>query len=188
MVCTIGRGLLVALTICCASCSTGTDQSGSNEDIVRLRGTKEQVEARRDPEVAGATFELSVEENAILELTNKARKSDDIRPLRPNRVLCQVARLHSRNMARQRKMSHELDGKSSGHRVTAAGYDYSAVGENVAFGNVVLEEIFDGWMKSKGHRENILRGAYEEIGIGVTRDNDGNAYYTQVFGARRTAH
>jgi uncharacterized protein YkwD len=37
-------------------------------------------------------------------------------------------------------------------------------------------------MNSKGHRENILKDKYTEIGIAIARAADGKVYYTQVFG------
>jgi uncharacterized protein YkwD len=37
-------------------------------------------------------------------------------------------------------------------------------------------------MKSQGHRENILRDSYREIGIGIATSAQGEVYYTQVFG------
>ena len=80
-------------------------------------------------------------------------------------------------------MAHELDGKKPKDRVKEAGYDYSWVGENVAYGqNTPLSTIFQGWMDSKGHRENILRKEYEELGIGIAKNDKGEVYYTQVFG------
>jgi uncharacterized protein YkwD len=49
----------------------------------------------------------------------------------------------------------------------------------------------DGWMKSPGHRGNILSPNYEEIGIGYYyKPNDGGDapfghYWTQAFGTER---
>jgi uncharacterized protein YkwD len=127
---------------------------------------------------------LSDEEKAIVEMTNKARAKEGLEPLTVNPLLCRVARAHSANQAEQGKMAHELDGKKPADRVKEAGYKYRAVGENVAMGGngVSLDEIFEGWMKSKGHRENILRPVFHEIGVGVARNTKGDTYYTQVFG------
>ena len=40
-------------------------------------------------------------------------------------------------------------------------------------------------MGSQQHRENILKREFREIGIGVARNEDGEIYYTQVFGTPR---
>ena len=126
-------------------------------------------------------------ESLILEQTNKARAAEKLPPLKLNRTLTKVARAHSENMARQHKMEHVLDGKKPSQRIAEAGYDYHYTGENVAygFGGFGPEEVFEGWMKSPGHRKNILDENYKEIGIGVATDDKGATYYTQDFGTRR---
>lgn len=128
-------------------------------------------------------FQLTADEQKILELTNKARAEKKLQPLIINPLLTKVARAHSANMAKKGEMNHILDGKSPADRVKMAGYDYSRVGENIAFGeNATIPQIFTGWMESKGHRENILQEEYREIGIGIARKDKGEKYYTQVFG------
>src|SRR5713101_1572450 len=66
--------------------------------------------------------EISEVEQAILDATNKEREKEKLPPLKPNKTLCEVARAHSANMAKQGKMEHELDGKTPADRVKAAGY------------------------------------------------------------------
>jgi uncharacterized protein YkwD len=134
--------------------------------------------------VAGTNPPLSADEKTILDLTNKAREEKSLPPLTLNPVLTKVARAHSANQAKQEKMAHVLDGKNPADRVKEAGYKYSWVGENVAKGeNVTVRQVFDGWMNSEHHRDNILKADYREIGIGVARNAKGEVYYTQVFGA-----
>jgi uncharacterized protein YkwD len=135
---------------------------------------------------AKSKLTLSSDEQMILELTNQARAKEDLPPLKPNAVLFEVARAHSANMAKKAEMNHVLDGKTPAQRVDAAGYPYGWVGENVAYSDgVQLKEVFKGWMESQQHRENILRDKYEEIGIGIARNDKGEMYYTQVFGTER---
>ena len=131
-------------------------------------------------------FQMSDQEKELLELTNKERAKEKLPPLKPNPVLFKVARAHSANMARQGKMEHVLDGKNPAQRVRDVGYDYAKVAENIGVGeNVPMTEIMKGWMASKHHRENILNGKYTEIGLGIARNDKGEVYYTQVFGAPR---
>jgi uncharacterized protein YkwD len=42
--------------------------------------------------------------------------------------------------------------------------------------------VMAGWMDSDGHRANILNCDFEAIGVGLARDSNGTAYWTQVFG------
>ena len=43
----------------------------------------------------------------------------------------------------------------------------SRVAENIARGNVSAERIVAAWMKSPGHRKNILNGQLTKIGVGA---------------------
>lgn len=130
---------------------------------------------------------LTKDEQLIVDLTNKARAKEHLPPLKPNPILFQVARAHAANMAKQQQMAHVLDGKNTFDRLKAAGYKYGWAGENVAetFHGLRPRPMFNGWMKSKVHRENILRPQYTEIGIGIARSENGDYYYAQEFGSRK---
>src|SRR5262249_2642134 len=103
-----------------------------------------------------------------------------------NEALFRAARKHTENMAKQDKLEHELDGKRVSDRVDAEGYDYSQVGENLAQGEgATPEEVMDGWLKSKGHRENLLNPNCTEIGRGAATNAKGKTYYPQCSGKPR---
>jgi len=132
-----------------------------------------------------AEFQLSKDEQAIVDLTNAARAKDKLEPLKVNPTLCEVARAHAANMAKKEKMEHVLDGKNPAQRVTAAGYRYRRMAENIAYSNQLgPKRIVAGWMDSPMHRENILNERFREIGVGIARSKDGDVYYTQVFGTQ----
>lgn len=132
-------------------------------------------------------FELTKDEQALLDLLNKERGKKELPPLRPNPLLFKVARGHSANMARQEKLEHELDGKTPGQRVLAAGYDYGRATENIAMadGPVPLSRIVSDWMKSGTHRDNLLDSKIVETGLGIDKNAKGEIYYTQVFARPR---
>lgn len=57
-------------------------------------------------------------------------------------------------------------------------------GENVGYAGGFADNaatIHAGWMDSAGHRENILRGGFTQVGIGYVVAADGTAWATQVF-------
>ena len=58
---------------------------------------------------------------------------------------------------------------------------YTAAAENIASGQRTPEEVMRYWMNSPGHRSNILNSNYNNIGVGVARDQNGNLYWTQLF-------
>jgi uncharacterized protein YkwD len=137
---------------------------------------------------------LTADEKALIELTNKSRAEAKLPPLKVNPLLCKVARQHNLNMAKQEKMSHELDGKKVAQRVTDAGYDYKKVGENLAQSKLIGEgdapappaaDIHKKWMDSKGHRANILEPKFTEIGISMVLSEKRTYFYTVVFGVPR---
>jgi uncharacterized protein YkwD len=136
----------------------------------------------------GTKFEMTKEEQKLLELTNKQRAKEKLPPLRANPVLFQVARRHSANMAKQSKLEHVLDGKNPAQRVLGAGYDYGKVAENIAMSDMPgapLTAIMKGWMESKLHRDNLLNDRVSEIGLGIAKNDKGEQYYTQIFARPR---
>jgi uncharacterized protein YkwD len=140
-----------------------------------------------DPEEP-AKVKLSDDEQKILDLTNQAREQEKLPPLKPNAQLFEAARGHTANMARKGEMKHELDGKRVPDRVSATGYRWAEVGENIAETDGDPPAlIFKGWMESKGHRANILNPVFTEIGIGIVRNAKGDTYYTQVFAKPKKA-
>ncbi|GAA3062389.1 hypothetical protein GCM10020000_52100 [Streptomyces olivoverticillatus] len=70
-----------------------------------------------------------------------------------------------------------------GERITAAGYQWSTYGENIAYGQPDPTSVMDSWMHSDGHRKNILNCSFKEIGVGIN-NAPGGPRWTQVFGAR----
>ncbi|MGV9423179.1 CAP domain-containing protein [Streptomyces sp. NPDC003656] len=119
----------------------------------------------------------------IVQLVNAERAKVGCSALTVNAELNKAAQAHSDDMAAHQNMSHTgSDGSDPGSRITAAGYQWSAYGENVAYGYSTPAEVMAGWMASPGHRENILNCSYKEIGVGLAQPG---SYWTQDFGTAR---
>lgn len=115
---------------------------------------------------------------------NAIRQEQGFRELRHNERLAEVARNYSRRMAEENFFDHvSPKGDTPAQRVQSAGIFYLLVGENLFTSTNIPQPVpaaVEGWMKSPGHRANILRSEYRETGIGVWRR--GNTYYiTQLF-------
>lgn len=54
-------------------------------------------------------------------------------------------------------------------------------GENLAYGFETVSEVMEAWMKSSGHRKNMLNAEYASVGIGCFYVN-GERYWSQCFG------
>ena len=133
-------------------------------------------------------FAMTKEEKDLLDLLNKERVKKDLPALRPHPLLFKAARAHAKNMAKQRKMEHELDRKGPPQRVEAAGYNWGKVSENIAMaedGEPPLAAIVKQWMESQTHRENLLDKKVSETGLGIARNDKGEIYYAQVFARPR---
>lgn len=120
----------------------------------------------------------------VVELTNAARRRGGREPLRANARLMRAAQMHAEQMARSRQLAHVLP--TAAHpriedRLAAARYAWQAYGENVAMGQPGAAEALEGWMRSRGHRANILNPAFTEQGAGYAVDAAGRPYYVQVF-------
>ncbi len=63
----------------------------------------------------------------------------------------------------------------------------SSFGENIAAGYENAFYTHAGWVNSQGHRDNILREGYKELGIGVAfiKNSEYGLYYTQNFASFR---
>jgi uncharacterized protein YkwD len=134
---------------------------------------------------------------AVLCLHNRIRAEHELPPLRQNRRLRKAAVGHSRDMVRDGYFEHTTpEGVTMVDRILRAKYVRKdqgwALGENLAWGTGSLgtpQGAVDAWMASAGHRANILKKAYRELGVGVAigvplADAEGTTY-TVDFGVRR---
>jgi uncharacterized protein YkwD len=86
-------------------------------------------------------------------------------PLAWNPALAGAALAHSRDMARQRYLAHHgKDGSTPASRVTATGYTWRLVGENIASGQPTPEDAVAGWLDSPGHCVNLMDPRFTETG------------------------
>jgi uncharacterized protein YkwD len=113
---------------------------------------------------------------AILCLLNRARARHGLSPLARNASLELASQRHSEDMALRDYYEHDTpEGVDSATRMAGAGYPIAgaSVGENIHWGveaEATPVRIFRDWMKSPGHRENILRPAFTEVGVGVAHE------------------
>ncbi len=113
---------------------------------------------------------------------NAERDRRGFPPLAVSPELVAAAEAHARDMADRRKMAHKGgDGSSPFDRMKRQGYAFRAAAENVASGFDDVGSVMAGWMRSPGHRRNIL-GPYHEIGVGRAIAGDGAAYWCVTFG------
>jgi uncharacterized protein YkwD len=91
-------------------------------------------------------------------------------------------------MAKYSLMGHQgRDGSSPAQRVTRAGYQWTAVGENVAAGPGTAEEVMADWLASSGHCANIMSAQFSEMGAAfvVNAQDAYGVYWTLSLAAPR---
>jgi uncharacterized protein YkwD len=136
-------------------------------------------------EAAGSPAAASAVTAEVVELTNAERRMRGRARLRVNPRLMRAAQLHAEQMAHAGQMAHVLPDAvypRAEDRLAGAGYNWQTSGENVALGQRSAAEVVDSWMKSRGHRTNILSPDFIELGVGYAIDRLGRPYYVQVFG------
>jgi uncharacterized protein YkwD len=136
----------------------------------------------------GKNQALDEMEAKVFAAINEERKKNNRKPLTLNKRLAVAARKHSQRMVRDQFFDHEdPGGKGPSERVEDEGYRWSRVGENIAMNSGYKDPVpqaVAGWMKSPGHRRNILDGDFTESGIGIARVGK-RVYFTQVFARPR---
>lgn len=109
----------------------------------------------------------------LLSRINAERRRARRQPLSLNERLDVAAQLHADDMLARSYFAHRgPDGKTVRERARLAGYEWSAIGENLAEGQQSVDEVVEAWMRSPGHRENILDRKYTETGFGLALGRD----------------
>jgi uncharacterized protein YkwD len=134
-------------------------------------------------------------EASLFCLHNRRRGGRGLGLLRRSADLRNAATRHARDMIRRRYFDHvSPDGKGPGDRVAATGYAASrgyALGENILFNGPRVPSpkwLMRQWLKSPGHRENILQRGWRDVGLAAVHGSPfgrpGGVTVVAVFGRR----
>lgn len=134
----------------------------------------------------------SITSEAIVNETNKERIKAGLIPFSTNALLGSSAKYKVEDMIAREYFEHTSPtGLTVSDLGEMMGYQYITMGENLALGNFDgANDIVTAWMKSPGHRENILNENYLEIGIYIARGKyqGRNVWFAvQHFGTTRNA-
>ena len=97
-------------------------------------------------------------------LVNVQRRDRGLPALRGNGRLNTSAQRWTNVMVEDRAFSHGAD---FANRISAVGFDWTHVGENIATGFRTPAGVVRAWMASTGHCQNILNPLFREDGTGV---------------------
>lgn len=123
-------------------------------------------------------------QKAVVCLINRQRAQRQLPPLHTDQRLNRSAQGWTNTMVSRAAFTHGTDFSA---RISAAGFNWSTAGENIATGYSTPAQVVSGWMASTGHCENILSPSFADVGTGVSaRSSDGSANrsgsWTQDFG------
>lgn len=118
-------------------------------------------------------YATSMGSSSLLTATNKERTTRGLKALTINSKLATAAQNKANDMVARDYWSHTTpDGKQPWSFIIAAGYEYQAAGENLAYGFTTSSETVTGWMNSADHRANILNKSYTEVGFGIANSSN----------------
>lgn len=146
--------------------------------------TIEESENDKRIDLGFSTSEYKVSESAekgMFNLVNNERKADGMDEYVIDEKLSNVARMHAMNMLENGYFSHtDMAGDRPADRMKKGGVEFNFSGENLAYSKDLLS-AHDGFMKSEGHRKNILHRLFHRIGIGVVDAGSRGMIFVQNF-------
>ncbi|TLQ09677.1 CAP domain-containing protein [Marinilactibacillus psychrotolerans] len=175
--------------------SEWTDFSRSTNTSLHMNTQGDLLDISKESDQSGSTSPLKtsevdyqVVEERIFVLLNNLRQEQGLNNLKKNDILKKAADLRAKET--ETSFSHTRPNGKNPFTVfeeNGLAYPYRVVGENLGMATYYLDEkemaelLFNGWVESEGHYENMVRPEYEEIGIGVHYDGE-FLYATQMFG------
>lgn len=175
---------------------TELQQLRSSFDTLPQIGEFSFTTTQEDSEIENTILETNqhtdvdydIVEQTIISLLNDLREDQNLNKLKTNDMLKAAAIIRARET--EDKFSHTRPNGLSPFTVfeeEGISYSYRIVGENLGMATYYMNEeemaelLFNGWVESEGHYENMIKAEYEEIGVGVHYNGE-NLYATQLFG------
>lgn len=193
--------LLKALTVilfpaAITACGGGSDSDAPTSPPVI--GQNGSVKVNTVSMSSDQTCEISNFAPAMLDAINKARsqardcggKAYGAAPaVGWNSLLTQAAVTHATDMASTGKVSETSStGENLTDRVTLTGYEYAAVGENVAKGYTSVPKLLESLLSSGDHCQKIMSPVVTEVGAGCVKSATGTNYWAQTFGVHKSVN
>ena len=133
----------------------------------------------------------SSSESQLITLQNQARASAGLSSLKLDTALRTIARWRSKDMVDRNYFSHTILGTTRNvfwYMTNTYGYCYKSAGENIGTvtwpGATVAEAtnwVFQKFMASPGHRDNILGKAWDVVAVGAYKGAGDEFMWTVLF-------
>jgi uncharacterized protein YkwD len=140
---------------------------------------------------AHQTRSLPELQSLALELVNRDRRLNNLRPLAADALISRTAQRHAEDMASRDFYGHaNPEGQTPSDRYQALG-GVGGLGENIvilpssprfSLSYGLVERFQNSWMYSEGHRKNLLTPDYRKFGFGIAANPyTGKVYAVQNF-------
>jgi uncharacterized protein YkwD len=118
-------------------------------------------------------------------MLNGVRSDAGSNPVTYDARLGAAAQTHANDMLANDFFSHTgSDGSSVGDRVTAQGYNWRTVGENIARGQADEAAVLAAWVNSPGHQSNNVNPNFEDFAL-AKAGTGSNQYWVLVLAAEQ---
>ena len=144
-------------------------ETGAENTLIAVQEIKKQVSLPPPLRAAEEADGAFLTRSGVIWQTNIQRIDAGLPQLKESRQLDTAAENKLKDMFGQQYFAHvSPKGIGIDDLAQTTGYEYIAIGENLALGNYEDDKaLVQAWMDSEGHRENILNTAFTEIGIAV---------------------
>ena len=112
---------------------------------------------------------VTISPNSLLDSTNQQRAEAELPALVLNDQLSQAAMFKANDIIQNQYWDHTSPtGVTPWYWINKSGYAYQEAGENLAKNFTTASATVAGWMSSDGHRANILKPDYTDVGFAIT--------------------
>ncbi|MBQ5319708.1 MAG: CAP domain-containing protein [Oscillospiraceae bacterium] len=161
--------------------TTPARPSGTKPSVTTTVTTTEKV-ALTEEELREKQLEFA---NEVLRLCNIEREKAGVAPLTLSDDLNFIAQIRTDEQTEVGEISHT---RPNGTRWSTVFQNVNVAkrtwGENLIQGYTTPEDVVEAWMNSPGHRGNIIRESFKQLGIGVSFVDDEceqSFIVTQIF-------
>jgi len=136
------------------------------------------------------SFFSAIAADRLVSLINQERQARNLSALSLNASLNSVAGLKVNDMLAKDYFDHTSpSGISPWYWFKQIGYNYALAGVNLAMGFTETDAVFQAWMNSPSHRDNILNPNFKEMGLAVKSgqiQSHADTLTVLVFGRQKT--
>ncbi len=153
---------------------TGTKSTASNKTH-----TTSSSNISTKSTVVQEVKDITKDEQALLDLVNKAREKEGLKPLEFDAELVKIARLKAKDMKDNNYFSHTSKYYGTPFDMMKKyGVKFTTAGENIA-GNQSVEKVVKAWLKENGN--NIYNDKFAYTGIGIADSPTYGKLFVQLF-------